>query len=934
MADSRGTNLTSDEQQLAAQLMASIDVRTLGGGGDTVDRNYLPQREREDIDPGTLMSTVHSGSFTAGEEIGAAPLPADFTDRDYDLAGAESDGDGAAEQLEVAFPDWGPESRSIEDPRDPDGQSRGTHGRPPVTSRTEAMPLDDGSGEQPSGGGDANASVSIRARNSETFVNDTAIETAAVASEGNYGSDTPTAPRTAKVDDENDVVIEQNQPNLADAPLLGTSDSFGNEDSAIELDITAALTDASESLSITISGVPTGATLSAGNDNGDGSWTLTRSDLTGLHITPPTDSDVDFSLAVTATSTSDIDTSSTVQTLNVDVSAVADAPQASGGNVFGHEDSAIALDVSAALTDIDGSETLSITVAGVPEGARLSAGSENEDGTWTLTADQLSGLTITPAINSDSEFSLTVTATSTDGTDAADTSWTIGVTVDSVADAPTLKVSDASGDENSAIALDVSAALTDTDGSETLSVTIAGVPEGARLSAGSNNGDGTWTLTPDQLSGLTITPPANSDADFSLTVTATSADGSDSSQVSGDFDVTVAAVADTPTLNVSDAAGNEDSAITLDVSSALTDIDGSETLSVTISGIPEGAQLSAGTNNGDGSWTLTQAQLSGLTITPQANSDADFSLTVTATSADGNDTFETVGTVDVTVDAVADTPTLNVSNASGTEDSAIDLDISSALDDIDGSETHSVTISGVPTGATLSAGIDNGDESWTLTPEQTNGLQITPPTNSDMDFELVVTATTTEANGGDASVASETLDVAVTANADAPTLSVSLGDAVHESGSTSFTVENLGGAAGFHNSYGYYVIDDNGNPSEGQIIWSDVHDTVGEMATIEGVDQGQVGFFLLSDGDGENRGLSSGENVTFRQDNNGNWQVLDSNGTVLRADTRGGLFFTDQSLNSDGLDHETDGLDAGNQNWEDLRGGGDNDFNDFNANVT
>ena len=59
MADPRGTALTPDEQQLAAELMASIDVHTLGGGGDTVDRNYLPQREREDIDPGTLMSTVH-----------------------------------------------------------------------------------------------------------------------------------------------------------------------------------------------------------------------------------------------------------------------------------------------------------------------------------------------------------------------------------------------------------------------------------------------------------------------------------------------------------------------------------------------------------------------------------------------------------------------------------------------------------------------------------------------------------------------------------------------------------------------------------------------------------------------------------------------------------------------------------------------------------
>src|SRR6185437_7916323 len=81
----------------------------------------------------------------------------------------------------------------------------------------------------------------------------------------------------------------------------------------------------------------------------------------------------------------------------------------------------------------------------------------------------------------------------------------------------------ATGNEDTAIALNIGAALTDTDGSESITnVTIAGVPTGAALSAGTNNGDGTWTLTPAQLSGLTITPPANSDADFNLTVKATS----------------------------------------------------------------------------------------------------------------------------------------------------------------------------------------------------------------------------------------------------------------------------------------------------------------------------------------------------------------------------------------------------------------------------
>jgi hypothetical protein len=166
---------------------------------------------------------------------------------------------------------------------------------------------------------------------------------------------------------------------------------------------------------------------------------------------------------------------------------------------------------------------------------------------------------------------------------------------------------------------------------------------------------------------------------------------------------------------VADATGNEDTAIALSLASALTDTDGSETLAVTIAGVPSSAALSAGTDQGGGVWTLTSAQLAGLTITPPADSDADFALTVTATSTDGTDTASTVDTINVTVDPVADTPTLTVADASGNEDTAIALSIASALTDTDGSESLAVTVASVPAGATLSAGTDQGGGVWTLT---------------------------------------------------------------------------------------------------------------------------------------------------------------------------------------------------------------------------
>ncbi len=54
--------------------------------------------------------------------------------------------------------------------------------------------------------------------------------------------------------------------------------------------------------------------------------------------------------------------------------------------------------------------------------------------------------------------------------------------MDAVADAPTLSVtSSVVGDEDEAIALTITSSLLDTDSSETLSITIDGVPAGAML---------------------------------------------------------------------------------------------------------------------------------------------------------------------------------------------------------------------------------------------------------------------------------------------------------------------------------------------------------------------------------------------------------------------------------------------------------------------
>src|SRR5438067_325167 len=204
---------------------------------------------------------------------------------------------------------------------------------------------------------------------------------------------------------------------------------------------------------------------------------------------------------------------------------------------------------------------------------------------------------MTPPANSDVDFVLTFTPAADDIRSRNMTAvHTCALPIfNPVADAPTLTVAPATGNEDSAIALSVSAALTDTDGSEHLSsLTVGSIPVGATLS------DGSHTFTADathssinvlgwNLGSLSVTPPANSDVDFALTVTATSQEGASgpTASTTANLNVTVNPVADTPIITGDDVAVVAPTGdIPLGLHVALTDTDGSETASVTISNVP------------------------------------------------------------------------------------------------------------------------------------------------------------------------------------------------------------------------------------------------------------------------------------------------------------------------------------------------------------
>jgi hypothetical protein len=328
------------------------------------------------------------------------------------------------------------------------------------------------------------------------------------------------------------------------------------------------------------------------------------------------------------------------------------------------------------------------------------------------------------------------TATESDGSQAS-SSETLPVDIAGVATAPILSVQPASGEAGTAIALTIASALTGTDGQESLSITIAGVPPGAALSAGTPRADGRWLLAPDQLNNLIFYSGSSFTAGFAnltVTSTATESDGLQASS-SVTLPVTINAAVQPPALSLPPSdSGDAGTAISLDIESWLVSNVGQESLSVQIAGLPSGATLSAGIQNADGSWTLTADQLGNLAMLVPAGSFAGFAsltVTATATATDGRQAWSS-GLLPVTIGGVA---------TSGDAGTTIALDIDPLLIDPNtGEPPSSLTIAGVPDSGWLSAGDRNDDGSWTLTPDQGYGLMLVLPAGYVGTASLEITA--------------------------------------------------------------------------------------------------------------------------------------------------------------------------------------------------
>ncbi len=441
-----------------------------------------------------------------------------------------------------------------------------------------------------------------------------------------------------------------------DPPVAVDDAATTDEDTPVTVDAAANDTDVDGSLDPTSATALTDPANGTVTSNGDGTFTYTpNDDFNG------TDS---FTYEIC-----DTDGLCDTATVTVTVDPINDPPVANDDAATTDEDTPVTVDAAANDTDVDANlDPATATVLTDPANGTVVA---NGDGTFEYTPNQ--------------DFTGTDTFTyeicDTDG--LCDTA-AVTVTVDPVNDPPVANDDAATTPEDTAVTVDAAANDTDVDGN--LDPTTATALTDPANGTVTNNGDGTFTYTPNQ--------------DFTGTDTFTyeicDTDGlCDTAIVS----ITVDPVNDAPVANDDAATTPEDTAVTVDVAANDTDVDGN--LDPSTATVLTGPANGTVTNNGDGTFEYTP------------NADFNGTDTFTYEICDATGLCDSA-TVTITVDPVNDAPVANDDAATTPEDTPVTVDILANDTDVDGNlDAGSVTVTSTPGNGAVNV---NGDGSVEYTP--------------------------------------------------------------------------------------------------------------------------------------------------------------------------------------------------------------------------
>lgn len=561
----------------------------------------------------------------------------------------------------------------------------------------------------------------------------------------------------------NDVTITVFGQNDAPTATGIPTDVTVTEDTASDVNLSAvSFVDVDgNSLTVTLSFSAGTATASSGGSvtvGGSGSGTLTLSGTaanintfldTVTNIKYTGASNVNGNNVATITvQANDSTVNPTLGTVNIDVTAVNDAPTVTGlpTDVTVTEDTASNVNLSAAtFSDVDGDSltvTLTasagtfaassgggVTIGGSGTGVLALAGTASNINTYLDTA---SNIQYTGASNVNGNDAATMSVKANDGT-VNPTLGTVNFDITAVNDSPTASgiPTDITVTEDTAGNLDLSAVtFSDIEG-DSLTVTLSASQGTMTASSGGSvtvGGSGTGTLTLsgtagniniflDTASNIQYTGVSNVNGNDAATVQIQANDGTVNPTL-GTVNIDITAVNDAPTVSglATDVTVTEDTASNLDLSSAtFADVDG-DSLTVTLTASAGTMTASSGggvTVGGSGTGTLTLAgtvanintfldTTSNIQYTGASNVNGNNAATAQVNANDGT-VNPTLGSVNIDITAVNDAPTLSglPTDVTVTEDTASDLDLSSVtFTDVDG---DSLTVTLAATAGTMTA---------------------------------------------------------------------------------------------------------------------------------------------------------------------------------------------------------------------------------------
>ena len=284
-----------------------------------------------------------------------------------------------------------------------------------------------------------------------------------------------------------------------------------DEEGTVALNITSALTDAdnSELLSITLKDIPEGFSLTDGTNSftADAStnsvniteWSLGNLTLTTINITATTSYELNIVAIATELSGS---SSSTQLPVIVTVNPVADMTVSLG------EASAITISKNHEYYSNPENQEVNMQLFDKVRGAIRGSQADNDtvvfDGSVSDVSSRSSGAWVSVILAEEQHYIQFWGLNAVERFIFDDGIFTYGWDA-STSEYKFSQLSELNKTDNYQIALDIQYnPVTDTDGSEEVSYTIYGLTDGATLTAGANNQNGSWTLTADQAADVKV----------------------------------------------------------------------------------------------------------------------------------------------------------------------------------------------------------------------------------------------------------------------------------------------------------------------------------------------------------------------------------------------------------------------------------------------